>query len=100
VLVDWRVHTYTCLYRAYQRRVIDTIKFESDGFLAGTELMVKGMLSGYKVAEFPAVLHRRAFGTSKAKLARTVLAHLRFQFWIFRNRLGLVPENKEKIKSI
>jgi len=91
VLVNWRIHTYTCLFRAYRRKVIDTITFKSDGFLAGTELMVKGMLKGYKVSEYPAVLYSRVFGTSKAKLIRTIRAHLGFQWQVFLHRLRLVP---------
>jgi dolichol-phosphate mannosyltransferase len=91
VLVNWRVHTWTCLYRAYRRKVIETITFESNGFLAGTELMVKAMLAGFRVAEYPAALHRRAFGSSKAKLARTVLAHLQFQMRVLWHRLKIAP---------
>lgn len=94
LLVDWKIHTYTCLYRGYRRELIDNVKFESNGFLAGTELMVKAMLKGFKVAEFPAVLHRRAFGTSKAKLFRTMMAHLRFQGWILMYRLRVVSPDK------
>lgn len=90
VLVSWNVHTYTCLFRAYRREVIDTISFKSNGFLAGTELMVKGMLKGYKVVEFPAVLYSRVFGTSKAKLARTIWAHLSFQWQVLLHRMRLV----------
>ena len=91
VLVDYRVYTYTALFRAYRRQVIDQIQFQSDGFLGGTELMVKAMLAGYRVTEYPAVLHRRVFGTSKAKLARTIKAHLRFQGRILLYRLHLGP---------
>jgi dolichol-phosphate mannosyltransferase len=90
VLVSWNVHTYTCLFRAYRRDVINTISFKSNGFLAGTELMVKGMLKGYKVVEFPAVLYSRVFGTSKAKLARTIWAHLSFQWQVLLHRMRLV----------
>ncbi len=90
ILVDWHIHTYTCLFRAYRREVIESVSFESDGFLAGTELLVKGMLMGYRVAEFPAVLYSRAFGTSKAKLARTIIAHLRFQARVLFHRLHLL----------
>jgi dolichol-phosphate mannosyltransferase len=89
LLVDWRIHTYTCLVRVYRRPVIKAIPFAADGFLAGTELMVKAMLRGYRVAEYPDVLHRRAFGVSKAKLARTILAHLRFQGRVLLHRLHL-----------
>lgn len=97
ILVDWRVHTYTSLFRAYRRGVIERIPFASDGFLAGTELMVKAMLSGFRVAEFPAVLHRRVYGVSKAKIARTIAAHLRFQRQVLLHRLhvtSLVPRGK------
>ena len=87
ILVDWNIHTYTALFRAYRRRVIDDVTFESDGFLAGSELLVKGILKGYKVAEYPAVLYRRQYGVSKARLVRTILAHLRFQGWILINRI-------------
>jgi len=91
ILVDWKIHTYTCMFRAYRREVIDQIHFNSDGFLSGTELMVKAMLKGYKVKEFPAVLYKRMFGVSKTKLARTILAHLRFQGQVLLVRMKLMP---------
>jgi len=72
ILVNWNVHTYTCLFRAYRSKVIKDIQFESNGFLAGTELLVNAMLKGYRVVEFPAVLHRRMYGVSKAKIAQTI----------------------------
>lgn len=90
VLVSWGVHTYTSLFRAYRREVVESISFEADGYLAGTELMVKAMLMGYRVAEYPAVLHRRVFGVSKARLVRTILAHLRFQGSVLLHRLRLI----------
>ncbi len=89
IVVEPRIHTWTALFRAYRRPVIDTISFESDGFLAGTELMVKALLAGYKVAEFPAVLHTRMAGTSKAKIWRTIRAHLGFQWRVILHRLGI-----------
>lgn len=91
LLVDPRVHTYTALFRAYRREVLDHVSFEADGFLAGTELLVKAMLAGYRVAEYPTVLHVRTRGASKAKLARTILAHLRFQIRTLMHRLRLRP---------
>lgn len=100
LLVNWQIHTYTCLYRAYRRRVIDTISFKSNGYLSGTELMVNGMLMGYKVAEYPAVLHSRILGASKAKLARTVMAHLGFQGKVLLHRLHLksFPQVREALR--
>lgn len=91
ILVDWRVHTYTALFRAYRRKVIEQVPFESDGFLAGAEILVNGMLMGYRAAEYPAVLHSRAFGVSKAKLVRTIKAHLKYQGRVLLHRLSLKP---------
>jgi dolichol-phosphate mannosyltransferase len=91
VLVNWRIHTYTALFRAYRRRIIERIPFEADGFLAGTEILVNGMLLGYRVAEYPVVLHSRVFGTSKAKLIRTIKEHLHYQAQVLLRRLSLKP---------
>ena len=99
VLVDRHVHTYTALFRAYRREVVKTIPFESDGFLGGTELMVKAMLNGYQVAEYPTVLHSRVFGASKAKIVRTIKAHVRFQGKVLLMRLG-VESTPVRIQSV
>ena len=89
ILLDWKVHTYTALYRAYRREVIDQIPFAADDFLGGTELMVKAMLKDYQVAEYPAALHRRMFGVSKAKLVKTIKSHLKFQTRLVLHRLHI-----------
>jgi dolichol-phosphate mannosyltransferase len=79
VLVSWKIHTWTALYRAYRRPVIETVKFESNDFLAGTEILVKALRAGYRVSEFPTTLHVRTFGQSSIKIARVTKAHLKFQ---------------------
>ncbi len=86
-LLDWHVYTYTCLFRAYRSDVIRNIQFEANGFLAGTELLVKAMLKGYRVVEFPAVLYRRVYGVSKARIASTIWAHLKFQWRVLNYRI-------------
>jgi len=89
VFLSWKIYTYTALFRAYRREVVDQIPFASDDFLGQTELMVKAMLKGYKVDEFPAALHRRMFGVSKAKLIRTIKSHLGFQTRLVLHRLHI-----------
>ena len=89
LIVKWNIYTYTCLYRAYRRPVVEDIEFESNGYLAGTELMVKAMLKGYQVAEYPAVLHTREYGASKAKILQTISAHLKFQGRVLLHRLHI-----------
>jgi dolichol-phosphate mannosyltransferase len=93
ILVSWRIHTYTALFRAYRREVVQRIPFESDGFLAGTELMVHAMLEGYRVAEYPTTLYSRENGVSKAKIVRTIRAHLKFQGEILLRRLEIRRNN-------
>jgi len=51
--------------------------------------MVKAMLKGYRVDEFPAALHRRVFGVSKARLIQTIKSHLIFQTRLLFHRLHI-----------
>jgi dolichol-phosphate mannosyltransferase len=94
LLVDWHIHTYTALFRAYRRAVIERVNFHSNGFLGGTELLVKARLDDFAVAEYPAVLHARQYGVSKAKLVRTIRAHLQFQAELLWWRLGLMQREQ------
>jgi dolichol-phosphate mannosyltransferase len=89
ILLNWRIYTYTALFRAYRREVIDQIPFAANDFLGQTELMVKAMLKGYRVDEFPAALHRRMFGVSKARLVQTIKSHLTFQTRLLLHRLHI-----------
>lgn len=79
ILSNRHIHTYTALFRAYRRQIIQVVPFESNGFLAGTELMVNAIRMGFRVAEYPTTLHSRVIGQSKARLAKTIKAHLKFQ---------------------
>lgn len=91
-LVRRDIHTWTALFRAYRRDVVRAVPFASTGFLAGTELLVNAIDAGYRAAEFPTVLHARVHGVSKAKIARTVRAHLGFQLQLLMRRLaGVKP---------
>jgi dolichol-phosphate mannosyltransferase len=98
LLVDWNLYTYTSLFRAYRSEVIKNIRFDANDFLAGTEILVKALLKGYKATEFPAVLSKRMYGVSKARIAQTISSHIKFQGWILLQRLqlglGLKPKQK------
>lgn len=90
-LLDRDVHTYTCLFRAYRREVVDAVSFESDGFLAVTEILSDAIAKGYHVSEMPCTLRSRRHGISKARIARTVLAHLGFQSRLLLRRILSTP---------
>jgi dolichol-phosphate mannosyltransferase len=87
LLVSWRIHTWTALYRAYRRKVVENIPFESNDFLAGTEILVNALQAGYTVSEFPTTLHVRTFGQSSIKIARVTKLHLKYQMRLLRNAL-------------
>jgi dolichol-phosphate mannosyltransferase len=82
LLVDRRIHTFTALFRAYRRQVIEDVPFDDNGFLGVTELLINAHRMGYRVAEYPTVLHSRVHGTSKAKLIRIIKSHLAFQLQV------------------
>lgn len=74
-LIGRDVHTFTCLFRAYRREVVETVRFRGDGFSAVAELFLKALLAGYAVAEVPMPLAERRFGESKLRVGDAVLAH-------------------------
>lgn len=78
------VRTYTALFRAYRRRVLEEISIETDGYVAVAEIMAKAIRRGFRVAEYPTVLRVRRFGRSKMKILRTILAHLRWMARLIR----------------
>jgi dolichol-phosphate mannosyltransferase len=97
LLVKWDIHTWTALFRAYRRRVVENVTFESNDFLAGTELLVKALKAGYKVSEFPTTLRVRTFGQSSIKIARVTKAHLKFQARILRAAITRTPPKTSQL---
>jgi len=89
LLVDWNIFTYTSLFRAYRREIFKTVEFSANDYLAGTEILVKARLLGFRIMEYPTVLRVRQFGTSKARILKTIRSHLIFQLRILAHRLGI-----------
>lgn len=93
ILVDPKIKTWTALFRAYRRSVVENVEFESNDFLAGTELLVRAIQKGYSVSEFPTILGVRAFGASSIRLYRVTKAHLTFQATLLKEYArNLVPQ--------
>ena len=70
------IHSFTPMHRAYRREVIKKVKFESNGFAAIAEIMVRAMFHGFRVKEMPMPVDRRQFGESKINIYQSVAAHL------------------------
>lgn len=77
VLPD-KLYTYTSMFRAYRREVLETIPITHPGFLGLVEILAEAVLRGYKVVEYPAELRSRVFGQSKLRIARVIWSHLKY----------------------
>ena len=73
-----RIYTSTGIFRAYRKKVLDSLELESDGKELHLEILSKALALGYRVKEVPAVLTARKKGRSKFKFKRTAVSHLVF----------------------
>jgi hypothetical protein len=73
-----RIYTSTGIFRAYRKKVLDSLELESDGKEIHLEILSKALALGYRVKEIPATLNNRKRGKSKFKLKKTAISHLVF----------------------
>jgi glycosyltransferase involved in cell wall biosynthesis len=73
-----RIYTSTGIFRAYRKRVLDSLELESDGKEIHLEILSKAIALGYRVKEVPSILKSRKKGRSKFKFKKTAVSHLVF----------------------
>jgi len=73
-----RIYTSTGIFRAYRKKILDSLELESDGKEIHLEILSKAMALGFRVKEIPAILTSRKRGSSKFKFKRTATSHLIF----------------------
>jgi hypothetical protein len=73
-----RIYTSTGIFRAYRRKVLDSLELESDGKEIHLEILSRALALGYRVKESPAILTSRKRGKSKFKFRKTAVSHLAF----------------------
>jgi dolichol-phosphate mannosyltransferase len=78
--INKEVYTFTGIFRAYRREVLDALELESDGKEIHLEILSRALGAGYRVKEVPAVLRSRKKGRSKFRFGGTALSHLLFSF--------------------
>jgi len=76
-----RIYTSTGIFRAYRRRVLDSLELESEGKEIHLEILSKALALGFRVKEVPAILTWRKKGKSKFKFKRTATSHLIFSMF-------------------
>jgi len=73
-----RIYTSTGIFRAYRKKVLDSLELESDGKEIHLEILSKALALGFRVKEIPAILTSRKRGSSKFRFKRTATSHLIF----------------------
>lgn len=73
-----RIYYSTGVFRAYRRKVIDSLELESDDKEIHLEILSKAVALGFRVKEVPVVLTARTRGKSKFKFKKTAVSHLVF----------------------
>ncbi|MDI7261097.1 MAG: glycosyltransferase family 2 protein [Thermodesulfobacteriota bacterium] len=76
-----RIHTSTGIFRAYRRKVLDSLELESDGKEIHLEILSKALALGFRTKEVPAILSGRKKGKSKFKFKKTATSHLIFSIF-------------------
>lgn len=72
------IYTSTCVLRGYRREALSSLPLHSDGKDLHLEILLKAAALGLKVLEIPARLEARKKGSTKSKVAATVISHLLF----------------------
>lgn len=78
--VNKDIYTFTSVFRAYRREVLDALELESDGKEIHLEILSRALGAGYRVKEVPAILRSRKHGRSKFRFSGTAFSHLFFSF--------------------
>ena len=74
------IHTYTGIFRAYRRLVVEGMLLESNEKEIHLEIIARAVGLGYRIKEIPAILESRKKGKSKFRFGSTVVSHLIFAF--------------------
>ena len=87
-LFRFPVHDISNSFKMYRKKIIDSIKIESQGgFEIGMEIVVKAYFAGYRITEVPSVWRERAQGESKFKIWKWLPSYLRWYLYVIKNTI-------------
>jgi dolichol-phosphate mannosyltransferase len=78
IVLPQKLYTYTSMFRAYRREILEKIPITYPGFLGLVEIVAEAMLCGYKVVELPTELSNRIYGQSKLRVVKVIWSHLKY----------------------
>lgn len=78
--VNRQIYTFTCVFRAYRRKVLRALDLEGDGKEIHLEILSRALNAGFRMKEVPVTLRGRKKGKSKFRFRGTAVSHLFFSF--------------------
>ena len=78
IILPKKLYTYTSIFRAYRRQVLEKIPITYPGFLGMVEILAEAMFCGYHVVEYPCVLSTRRYGQSKLRTVKVIFSHIQY----------------------
>jgi dolichol-phosphate mannosyltransferase len=77
-LVNRQIRTWTSLFCAYRRHVLERLTISEGGAIASTELLVGATKARFKIVEIPVNLQHRRAGRTRTNGVRLMLSHLAY----------------------
>jgi dolichol-phosphate mannosyltransferase len=99
IVAPVRLYTYTSIFRAYRKQVIESLRFEEDGFVFAAETLIRAAEQGYRIVEVPMTLRSRVIGQTKMKVLRTIRGHLRLIGRTATRRLRMAGNGEPALES-
>jgi dolichol-phosphate mannosyltransferase len=86
------LYTYSACFRVAKSDVYRRIHWTEANFMATSEILVRCVINGLCVKEYPFQVNPRWFGMSKMRKLKTITQHLRFLWKIWRNPDQFIAE--------
>lgn len=77
-LVNYQIRTWTSLFCAYRRHVLERLTIREGGAIASTELLVNAIRARFKIVEIPVNLRYSGAGRSQTNATHLMLSHLSY----------------------
>jgi dolichol-phosphate mannosyltransferase len=90
------LYTYSACFRIAKAEVYRNIHWTGQNFMATSEILVRCIVNGYKVKEFPFQVNPRWFGMSKMKKLNQIILHLKFLYEVYFHPDRFIVETEEK----
>lgn len=85
LVFGFKVHDITNAFRAFKKKVFDSISLESNNFAISPEFAIKAHLKGYKLGESPTTYSNRKAGATKFRFIKMGVEYCKLLKYKFKN---------------